>query len=221
MDEQVWIGPAEQAPGGWSVFASLEAFLASFVHPDRLLLDDRAAVLREADFLKVYSHSPLSGIVRRVGPWRAGVGRTDPTWPLLTTLCQTALPLHEADGHPLTAGYEELAARQAPTDLSGVTVSVRVTDPELRGMWLDCLASAGAELVADAEAEVQIVVGVAHSDLPPAHERATPLRVSLHPDPWNVAPDSSREIVASVLDSPWSVMTLICQWLKRGNREAD
>ena len=93
MDERAWIGPAERAPGGWTVFPSLHAFLGSRWHPRHIVLDDPAALLREADFLKVYAHSPLARLERRVGPWRAGVGRTDPTWPRVTTQASHPCPL--------------------------------------------------------------------------------------------------------------------------------
>ena len=221
MDERAWVGPVDQAPVGWTVFPSLEAFLDSPLHPGQIVLDDRAAVLREADFLRVYAHSPLAQITRCAGPWRAGIGRTDPAWPLVTTCRSEGEFLDESAWRPLTSGYDGLAAEEELLDLSGVSVGVWIADPELRGMWVDSLASAGSELVSDAEAEVQIVAGVSHPDLPRTHERATPLLVSLRPDPWNAVPDSPREIVASVLDSPWSVMQRISRRLKRGDREAD
>ena len=95
MDEQAWVGPAEQAPLGWTVFPSLEALLDSPLRAERIVLDDRAAVLREADFLKVYAHSPLAQITRCVGPWRAGIGRTDPAWPLVTAQASDPCPLKQ------------------------------------------------------------------------------------------------------------------------------
>ena len=238
MDEQAWVGPAEQAPLGWTVFPSLEALLDSPLRAERIVLDDRAAVLREADFLKVYAHSPLAQITRCVGPWRAGIGRTDPAWPLVTTCRSDGDTLDAAAWLPLTSGYDGLSAEEEPLDLSGVSVGIRIADPELRGMWIDFLSQFGADRV-DEGADVLVVdeafrrTGSAHSFI-----------VQLRSDPWNadaewgesnVAFRSAKEspfaerkatlgaaptspvIAASVLDSPTAVMRRVLRMWERAH----
>ncbi len=209
MDEQAWVGPAETAPVGWTVFPSLEALLDSPLRAERIVLDDRAAVLREVDFLKVYTHSPLARITRCVGPWRAGIGRTDPAWPLVTTCRSGGDSLDAAAWLPLTSGYDGLAAEEEPVDLSGVSVGVRVSDPELREMWVDGLQQFGADLV-DEGADILIVdesfrrTGSVHAFV-----------VQLRSDPWNADTTWAESSVASVLDSPVAIMRRVLRVWER------
>ncbi len=228
MDERVWVGQKEHAPNGWTVYSSIGACLALSVGPEQIVIEDRAAILREADFLRVYEHCPLSRIQRCVGPWRAGIGRTDPTWPTVTTYgTEWASPSDFAAPYlPLTSGYDELAHHKLAhhagfVDLAGVTVAVSLSDPQLREMWIDALTSEGAKLAPSEEAEVLMMD--CPSDLRLRLTAGPPRRliVSLFPDPWNAASTTPPEIVASVLDSPWSVMSHISQRLKRGDCEVD
>ena len=224
MDERTWIGPAERAPVGWTVSPSLDVFLGSRLPPRRIVLDDPAAVLREADFLKVYSHSPLAQIVRRIGPWRAGVGRTDPVWPRATTQASDPCPLDQPSDWsevppplPMTADYDELAATLVaqPVCLKGVICWVQIADRELRKMWEETLRLAGAEVLAmPNSAQVWVLDEWYGSD----HEATEVLCVRLTTAPWLVAPSAS-EVAFSTSDSPWSVMQHIGQRLKRGDRE--
>ena len=236
MDECVWVGSAGLTPPGWGCFASVEAFLASRVSPTRIVIDDRAGALREADFLRLYERAPLARIERVVGPWRAGVGRTDPAWPLATTQVgdspQSPNPQFAAAWSPLTSGYDELLPPPEFVDLSGVSVAVQISDPELRGMWVDSLKLAGAALETAAEADLLV-----SDHLEPLLSGPVPhLIVHLRPDPWNAIPrgigfqpvifcrnpdrleaDLMEEpplvIAASVLDSPVLVLQRIAEVL--------
>lgn len=224
MEERAWIGPAEYTPPGWTGFTSLEGFLGSRWCPDRIILDDPAAVLREADFLKVYAHSPLARLERRVGPWRAGVGRTDPTWPRVTTQASDPCPREQPGdwSEPplplaMTADYDEIAAAlvSQPVSLEGFRVCVQIADGELRQMWEDILHKAGAELVALPDASSVRLVDDFHGRECGAAEAFC---VRLTTAPWLV-PASASEVAFSTSDSPWSVMQHMGQRLKRGDRE--
>ena len=224
MDERAWIGPAEGAPGGWTVFPSREEFLGSRWHPRHLVLDDPAAVLREADFLEIYAHAPLARLERRVGPWRAGVGRTDPTWPRVTTLASDPCPLDESGDWsepplPMTADYPEIAAALVSQSvrLAGIRVCIQIADGELRQMWENLLHEAGAELVARPDAESVWLVDDFHRR---EHKAAELLCVRLTTAPWLVPPSASV-VAFSTSDSPWSVMQHMDQRLRRGDGEAE
>ncbi len=248
MNTRVWVGPAENAPTGWTVVGSLEAFLSTSPHlnPTQIVFDDRAAALRESDFQRVYAHSPLARITRIVGPWRAGIGRTDPAWPLATTLCDGPSNLSDLAGErdwlPLTSGYDECAAAHELANLSGLIICVNIRDPELREMWIDTLQLAGAELKTDG-AEVLIQDGsepLIWPESPRPTEPSIQVIVSLRDDPWNLQHDQHPEwtlrseqaaeraqansgsvhqiirIVASILDPPAAVMQRAVEILKRG-----
>ena len=236
-DEHVGIAPDEYALVDETWFESAKKSLASSSLPVRLVIVDRAAALREADFLRVYSHAPLARIVRLVGPWRAGIGRTDPTWPLGTTWSEDRVSdvdsLAEVPWCPPTSGYDELVSWPAGADLTGLSVTVRISDQELREMWADSLEEAGAELGFDG---TDILVSD-NLESSPAHPAAR-LIVHLRPDPWNAIPrgigfqpvriseeDDRLEafptdelpltITASVLDSPALVLQQIAAALMR------
>jgi len=225
MQERVWVGPAEHIPFGWVGCESVEAFLDSELHPERIVIDDRAAALREGDFVRLFEHSPFARIERVVGPWRAGIGRTDPEWPLVTRTSRDSL--FDGPWRPLTGGYDELAAVEALADLAGMTFAVQISAPELRAMWIDWLSDAGAELRTD-EANVLIRDGfVRPSDASQESAATTHCIVQLLPDPWNAAETLSAhglnatdemasrciEIMASVLDSPAQVMhRILAEW---------
>ena len=234
MDERVWVGSIAHTPEGWVSCESVEALLASALSPQRIVLDDRAAVLREADFARVYAHSPLARIERVVGPWRAGIGRTDPEWPLATTRDPNSVPesgsLEIAPWRPLTIQYDELAFLTTLPDLSGLTCSVEIADSELREMWIHWLEHAGAKLGTH-EVDVLIQDGSIHpTERSNLGERSSPTAtpacipdwiVHLRPDPWNAEQRANRltvrpiEITASVLDSPALVMQRIAAAWKR------
>lgn len=238
MIERVWVGSAEQTPAGWVLCESLEAFQESPYHPEQIVLDDRAGTFRQTEFLKLFKQSPLARIARVVGPWRAGIGRTDPSWPLVTTRrldsIHSAQALSESARHPLTGGYDELAAVDDGFDLSGISVDVQLSDPELREMWVDSLKQAGAE-IGYGEAEVLITDQLTTLSSDPVAR----LIVHLRPDPWNanrgigfqpvracaeVGADDRLEaypteefpltLTASVLDSPALVMQRITRALE-------
>jgi hypothetical protein len=224
MDERAWIGPAERAPAGWTAFLSLEAYLESPWRASGMVLDDRAAVLREADFLRVYAHSPLAHIERRVGPWRAGVGRTDPVWPRVTMAASDPCPLDQTGDWskrplPMTADYDEIAAALVaqPVRLDGISICVRITDGDLQQMWEDILCKAGAVLVALPDcASVRLEDDFHQSE----HAAAEAICVRLTNTPW-LFPASANDVAFSTSDSPWSVMLDISRRLRRGDREAE
>lgn len=227
MDESVWVGPAERTPPGWIGCESVEAFLASAIHPGRIVIDDRAAMLREADFIRLFEHSPLASIERVVGPWRAGIGRTDPVWPLVTTTSRESLA--GTPWRPLTGGYDELAAVETLVDLTGITVAVQISDPELRAMWIDWLGAVGAELRIDAEDADVLIQDDCVLPLN-SIQRCARWIVHLRPDPWNsaetsqpadvIAAESSESlpviISVSNLDAPTLVMHRIASEFQRG-----
>jgi|GEM_PF-3419209 len=228
MDERVWVGSIAHTPVGWVSCESVEALLASALSPTRIVLDDRAAALREADFARVYAHSPLARIERVVGPWRAGIGRTDPEWPLATTRDPNSAPesgsLEIAPWRPLTIQYDELAYLTTLPDLSGLSCSVMIADTELREMWIHWLEHAGAKRGTH-KVDVLIQDGSIH----PAEQlspTATPAClpewiVHLRPDPWNAEQRANLQtvrpivITASVLDSPALMMQRIAAAWKR------
>ena len=219
MDERAWVGSTDRTPAGWVGFESVEAYLASAMFARQILVDDPAAAFREADFLKLFEHSPLAKIERVVGPWRAGVGRTDPTWPLVTT--RGGIQDQHSDWSdrplPMTADYEEIAAAQIaqPVCLDGISIWVQIADGELRQMWEELLPTVGAELVALPDsASVWLLDDSARSELP----AMKPFCVQLTTAPWLVPP-SAHGVAFSTSESPWSVMQSISQRLKRGDRE--
>ncbi len=224
MDERVWVGSRGHTPAGWVGIESVEAYLSSAMSVVRIVIDDPAAVLREADFIRLFECSPLAGIERVVGPWRAGVGRSDPTWPLLTTRGGDRWFSEQLDDWsdcplPLTADYEEIAAALVaqPVCLDGISFSVQIADGELRQMWEEVLQWSGAELVVLPEsAAVWLLDESPRSELP----TAMPFCVHLTTAPWLVPP-STHAVAFSTSESPWSVMHHIGQRLKRGDREAD
>ncbi len=226
MYERAWIGPAEGAPEGWTILPSLKEFLGARWHPRHIVLDDPAAVLREADFLQVYAHSPLARLERRVSPWRAGVGRTDPTWPRVTTLASDSCPGEQPGDWselplplplPMTADYDEIAAAlvSQPVCLEGIRVCIQIADGDLHQMWENILHQAGAERVALPDSESVWLVDDFHRR---GHAAAGVLCVRLTTAPWLVPP-SANEVAFSTSDSPWSVMYHMEQRLRRGDGE--
>ena len=235
MTECVWVGAVEHTPPGWAGVESVEQLLASSIQAKRIVIDDRAATLREADFLRIFQHSPLAKIERAVGPWRAGIGRTDSAWPIASTApIDTPVKVDSTftvDWVPVTSGYDELAAiaslaHVSDSQLMGISFEVRIVDPELRMMWIDSLRHAGAKpqaINADLFIEVDsesspISQGPLKTGTPPR------LRVSLRPDPWNashseemlaIGSSHPTEITASILDSPQLVIQRIAKTLKR------
>ena len=209
MAVRIGVGPTVRPLTHSALPPSFEGLVVSSAESQFVVIDDPAAQLRETDFLKIYADAPLARIVRRVGPWRAGIGRTDPTWPLATTFAaNTFLPDNipaEALNLPSTSGYEERIPHPVFPDFTGMSVDFRISDPALREMWVDSLKQTGAEL-GFAEADVLI------SDLPESDlSEEVPMIVSLRPDPWNAAPpqEGGSSIAASVLDSPALVMQRI------------
>lgn len=225
MDERVWVGSRERTPAGAVGFDSIEAFLSSTMIAHQILIEDPAATRREADFLKLFSHSPLAQIEREVGPWRAGLARTDPAWPLVTTSLSAhdwSSPLPDewaGNSLPLTADYEDIAAAAVslPVCLEGIRFSVQIADGELRQLWEDLLPRAGAELVALPDsAEVWLWDGSPRRELPAAETFCVLLTTA----PWQT-PASAQQVAFSISASPWSVMGSIAERLRRGDREAD
>lgn len=211
----------DRTPTGWVGVESVEAYLASAMFARQILVDDPAAALREADFLKLFEHSPLAKIVRVVGPWRAGVGRTDPAWPLVTTRGGISDQPCDCSDRPLpmTTDFEEIAASLVapPVCLDGISVSVQIADGELRQMWEDLLPTVGAELAALPDsASVWLLDDSPRRELP----AVKPLCVYLTTAPWLVPP-SAHGVAFSTSESPWSVLQSISRCLKRGDREAD
>ena len=224
MDARVWVGSIERAPKDWVGFESVEAFLHSTISAARIVIDDPAAALREADFLRLFEHSPLAMIERVVGPWRAGIGRTDPVWPLVTTRAGDHWSSEQLDDWsncplPLTADYEEIATALVaqPVCLNGISVSVQIADGELQQMWEEILQSAGAELVdLPDSALVWLLDDSPRRELP----ASVLFCVYLTTAPWLDRP-SAHAVAFSTSESPWSVMQSISERLKRGVREAD
>lgn len=227
MDDRAWVGPATHCPAGWLEYQSVEALLAAPCSPNWIVLDDRAGVLRESDFGRLYGYAPLAKIERIVGPWRAGVGRTDPQWPLATTRRDDSLSTgvsstDEATWHPLTSGYDDLATEATLPDLAGLIFDVQITDTELRKMWIDWLAHSGGELSCAGQVDVLIC-----DNFHTSHEDALSVVrcvVMLAPDPWNAdSPLNSdgtqskqpQKLVVSVLDSPARVMQRVMAILPR------
>ena len=216
MDDRVWVGPASRCPLGWLSVESMEALFATPINPAHVVVDDPAGVLREADFLQLYGHAPLSRIERVVGPWRSGVGRTDPQWPLGSLRRQDDLPestFSEAPTWPpLTAGYEDLSGCDVIPDMTGLSYRLEISDPELRAMWADWLTLAGGQLTR--ELPVDVLICEDSADLNDAMVSAAECIVVLSPAPWNTgnslhslaghgaANEQPFILAASVLDSP-------------------
>lgn len=233
MDRSVWIGETlSPLPAGWCAFPSIDEFAASGQSADRIIVNDPAALFREADWLALYTAAPLARIVRRVGPWRAGCERTDPQWPgVVTIACESVEELRqqiELDPLPHTAGYDERAARVTDVRLDCVTAVIRIQDPELRAMWEETLRDRGATLTPSSSPGgrgEQSTVCVTDGEA----ARECEWTIRLAPDPWNLrdghsscesrtltpgpSPEGRGEeemmrnvIVASVLDSPTTVL---------------
>jgi hypothetical protein len=228
VDRSVWIGETlSPLPAGWCAFPSIDEFAASGQSADRIIVNDPAALFREADWLALFAAAPLARIVRRVGPWRAGCERTDPQWPgVVTIACDSVedlLQQLELAPLPHTAGYDERAARVVDVQLDDVTAVVRIQDPELRAMWEETLRASGAVLATSPEERGMLRV----TDGEASHGCVWIIRLA--PDPWNVgnghsscmartltpgpSPGGRGEeegqlnvIVASVLDSPTTVL---------------
>lgn len=187
MDDRVWVGPASSCPEGWLSVESVAALLAAPTNLTRVVIDDSAGVLREADFLDLYSHAPLARIERVVGPWRSGVGRTDPQWPLASLRRTDDLPgatLTDASSWPpLTAGYEELSGCDVIPDLAGLEYGLEISDPELREMWADWLTLAGGRL--SRKRPVDVLICEDSVDFRDASMMAARCVVVLSSAPWN------------------------------------
>lgn len=229
MDDRIWVGSTSRCPVGWSSLESLEAVRATAAHPVWVMVDDPAGVLREADFLHLYGIIPFARIERVVGPWRAGVGRTDPQWPLATLhrddAISDAILFHAAGCLPLTSGYEDLAGGEVIPDLTGLNFGIEIGDPELRAMWADWLTLAGGLLSRAPQVDVLVrdnSAGVCHSQV-----SDNGCVVVLSADPWNAEPspadfaddgvaNSQRySLTASVLDSPARVTQRLLAVLPR------
>lgn len=227
MNECVWIGPAKHAPAGWIVVPTLEAFLSSSYHPSQIAIVDQGATLREADFLAIYQHSPLSKLTRSVGPWRAGIGRTDPNWPRLTTWVE-APPLFESldSGSelplPLTADYDQISrsenSNSNSNSLRGISVCIRITDQEFRQMWEETLRAVGAEVVDAVESVMVLLTDEAGvSSLPILDRRHGGLILRLTTAPWLIE-TSASEVAFSASVSPALVLRYLQQQLLPGGQ---
>ena len=227
MDRRVWIGETlGPLPAGWCAFPSIDVFAACGLSADQIIVNDPAALLREADWLALYTAAPLTRIVRRVGPWRAGCERTDPQWPgVVTIACESVeelLPQLELAPLPHTAGYDERAARASEVQLDDVTAVVLIQDPELRTMWEDTLRASGAVLAPSPEERGMLCVTDGEAS------RGCDWIIRLAPDPWSVGDglsscearpltpgpspggreeEEKKVIMASVLDSPTAVLS--------------
>lgn len=213
MDDQMWVGPDSRCPAGWQGCESLDVMLRLPGSPRKVVVIDRPATLRQADFDKLFGHAPLAKIERVVGPWRAGVGRTDPQWPLATTRRDDVLPdvnlPSTSDWCPLTSGYDDLAVEDSCPELQGLTFRVQINDAELSEMWVDWLTQSGGSLCETSQ--VDVLIRDSSNTRPETTVTAKLCLVTLSHDPWNaVAPASdclfSRELVVSVLDSPARIM---------------
>ncbi len=230
MDRRVWIGETlGPLSAGWCAFPSIDVFAACGLSADQIILNDPSALLREADWLALYTAAPLARIVRRVGPWRAGSERTDPQWPgVVTIACESVEELlHqlELEQLPHTAGYDERAARVAEVRLDDVTAVARIQDPELRAMWEETLRASGATLPPSPSTGGSGKLCVTDGEATYGCEWV----IRLAPDPWNVGNGHSscesrtltpspspggrgeeeiqkKVIVASVLDAPTLVL---------------
>lgn len=213
MDDQIWVGQDSHTPAGWQGCGSVEALLRLPGSPRKIVVIDRPAALRQADFDMLFSYAPLAKIERLVGPWRAGLGRTDPQWPLATTrrddmTSDVDVP-STSDWCPLTSGYDDLAVEGSFPELHGLTFRVQINDAELREMWVDWLTQSGGSLSETSQVDVLI------RDCPDSRSAPTVTTklcvVTLSHDPWNAAAAAtdclfSRELVVSVLDSPARIM---------------
>lgn len=229
MDDRVWVGPASRCPSGWTSVESIEAILANPATPAWVVVDDPSGVLREADFTNLYGHVPFARIERVVGSWRAGVGRTDPQWPLATLRREydipEAVPSTARSWSPLTSGYEDLASGDVIPDLTGLSFGIQIGDPELRAMWADWLKYAGGELSRDRR--VDVLIRDDSTGFGDTAVSATRCVIVLTPDPWNfeasldcLADDETGgeqllELAVSVLDSPARVTQRLLAALSR------
>jgi hypothetical protein len=213
MDDRVWVGPTSRCPAGWSVCDSIEALLTTPGTPSWIVVDDQAGVLRESGFARLYEHFPLTKIERIVGPWRAGVGRTDPQWPLVTTRREQCISgantCLETAWSPLTSGYDDLAVEDAVPNLTGLAFNIQITDLELREMWADWLTCSGGEL--RSTGQVDVLIRDTSQAVPVDELSGARCIVTLAPDPWNTATTSSTDnlqrgqaftLAVSILDSP-------------------
>ncbi len=229
MDDCVWVGPEFLCPAGWSTCESVPSLLTLPVSPRVIGIDDPAAVLRESDFARLFSCAPLARIERVIGPWRAGVGRTDPQWPLATTLREVPLGgLDSIDGltwSPLTSSYDDLATEAPVVDLAGTRFGIQISDVELREMWADWLTLSGGELSND-RVDVLIRDTAVRDTL--RFGDAIRCLVMLSPAPWNAVPGDRgsrseirqesappHEITVSVLDSPSRIMQRVMAAIER------
>lgn len=224
MDDRVWVGSASRCPSGWASVESIETILDNPANPAWVVVDDPSGVLREADFTNLYGHVPFARIERVVGPWRAGVGRTDPQWPLATLRREYDIPeasLSTArNWSPLTSGYEDLASGSVIPDLTGLSFGIQIRDSELRAMWADWLKYAGGELSRDQR--VDVLIRDDSTGFSDTTVTATRCVVVLTPDPWNseaspacltgdeTEAEQLQELAVSVLDSPaWVTQRLL------------
>lgn len=196
------------------------------------MVNDPAALLREADWLALFAAAPLARIIRRVGPWRAGCERTDPQWPgVVTVVCNSVeelLQQIELDPLPHTAGYDERAACVSEVDLEGLSAVVQIGDAAMKAMWEETLLASGATLTPSPSPEgrgEQSTLCVTDGET----EQGCEWNIRLAPDPLNVINEHSacarstltpspslggrgeeelmrNLIVASVLDSPTTVL---------------
>jgi hypothetical protein len=235
VDRHVWIGEyMGTLPAGWCAFPSIDEFVAPGLSADQIIVNDPAALLRQADWLALYAAAPLARIVRRVGPWRAGSERTDPQWPgVVTITCESVEELLlqlEQELLPHTAGYDERAASACEVDLAGLSAVVQIGDAALKAMWEETLLASGATLspslgTARGKQESLCVTDKSAS----GYEWI----IRLAADPWNVSnehrsceqsplttspsPGGRGEeagavvVVASVLDAPADVLSRLAR----------
>ena len=235
MRNQVWIGePLCPLALDWDCYSTIDSFVAAGQSADQIIVNDPAALLRQADWLTLYAAAPLARIVRRVGPWRAGSERTDPQWPgVVTIACDSVEELLlklKQELLPHTAGYDERAARGSEVDLAGLSAVVQIGDAALKAMWEETLLSCGATLSPSlgtgSGKEERLCVTDVVAD---GYEWI----IRLAPDPWNVSNEpsscerstltpgpspggrgeeaSSIHIVASVLDAPADVLSRLAR----------
>lgn len=184
--------------------------MSSGCFSDCIVVNDPAAILRESDWLKLYAAAPLSRIVRCVGPWRAGLERTDSQWPLSTTVvagCLDELMAHLSPTKlPFTASYDERAGTLADIDtlpLRGTIARVVIRQSDLAAMWEDTLRECDVCILREGESTHPDRVNLVVTDRDLSSDVVWTIR--LVPDPWNVSA-TPKQIVASVLDSPWLVL---------------
>ncbi len=189
-----WIGPSEGLSAshfGWQRFTNVEQFLSHFRPWAVVVINDPPGLLRHADFQSVWEHAPFARLIRVVGPYRAGLGRTDPQWPSATLWTSGSERLARVDPAslcdrwvPPTAEYIEIEfPSRTALSLVGTKVALAFSDAELSESWSDWVLALGGTIVAAPHADLQIVDADSQATFFSTRIRASALRSSLTPNP--------------------------------------